>query len=160
MNCNIELNEAIDVIEEILSSGGEFKFVPKGISMRPTIIGNKDAVVLEGFDSRIVKKYDLLFYRRNNGDFVLHRLMHIEADGSYTMCGDNQLVLEKGIKAEQVVGCVRKICKKRRTVILTSRRSKIYTALWCCMPIRWIFFLPRRFIRKIKRIFGNKQKKC
>ena len=160
MNSNIELNDAMDVIEEILSSGGEFKFVPKGISMRPTIIGNKDAVVLESFDKRIVKEYDLLFYRRNNGDLVLHRLMRIEDDGSYTMCGDNQLVLEKGIKPEQVIGCVRRICKKRRTVLLTSKGSRIYTALWCCMPIRWIIFFPRRCIGKIKRIFGNKQKKC
>jgi hypothetical protein len=39
------------------------------------------------------KKYDVIFYRRENGQYVLHRIIKIKKDG-YVCRGDNQTAKE------------------------------------------------------------------
>ena len=97
-NSEFYLADAIEVIEEVLASGGEFRMYPKGTSMLPLIVQTRDSVVLKRNFEDGAKKHDIAFYRRRNGQFVLHRVMDICDDGTYTMCGDNQTELEKGIE--------------------------------------------------------------
>ena len=102
-NIEVNLGETIEVIQEILDGGGEFRMLPRGKSMRPLIRETRDSVVLAKREMADIRRYDMLFYRRDNGQFVLHRLMRIEKDGTYIMCGDAQTVLEKGIRYEQII---------------------------------------------------------
>ena len=153
MNSNeIYLGEAIDVIEEILASGGEFKMYPRGISMLPLIKQDSDSVVLVGAEGAVLEKHDIAFYRRDNGQFVLHRIMSCEEDGTYTMCGDNQTYLERGVRADQIIAKVSKLYKKEKLFRFDSLRYKIYLATWCCMRVRLFLRLPKRALGKIKRI--------
>ena len=153
MNSNeIYLGEAIDVIEEILASGGEFKMYPRGISMLPLIKQDSDSVVLVGTEGAVLEKHDIAFYRRDNGQFVLHRIMSCEEDGTYTMCGDNQTYLECGVRADQIIAKVSKLYKKEKLFRFDSLRYKIYLATWCCMRVRLFLRLPKRALGKIKRI--------
>ncbi len=152
-NREVYLEEAISAIEEVLASGGEFRLYPKGISMKPLIRQGKDSVILKGDSGVELKKHDIAFYRRESGQFVLHRVMDIESDGSYTMCGDNQLYLEQGIKREQIISRVECIYRKDRAVDFGGLRYRIYVKLWCCMPLRRFLMLPSRAIKKLKRIF-------
>ena len=96
----VELNELYPLIKEVLESGGTFRFYPRGTSMEPLIHAGRDSIVLDKVDG--VSVGDVLFYRRTNGQFVLHRLIEIRGD-EYTMCGDNQRALEFGIKREQIL---------------------------------------------------------
>ena len=96
----VELDELYPLIKEVIESGGEFKFYPRGTSMEPLIHQGDDAVVLGAAES--VKAGDVVFYQRENGMFVLHRLIE-KRGGTYTMCGDNQQVLEHGVKPSQVL---------------------------------------------------------
>ena len=52
------------------------------------------------------KKHDIAFYKRLDGQFVLHRVMKIKKDGTYVMCGDNQFAFEEGIVPAQIIGYV------------------------------------------------------
>ena len=108
------LADAIDVIEEILNAGGEFRMYPKGTSMLPLIVQGRDSVVLrkrvESPDEPL-KRHDIAFYRRANGQFVLHRVMRVQRNGCYTMCGDNQLELEKDLLPSQIIGYVSQLYK-------------------------------------------------
>ena len=158
MNNEFYLEDAIDVIEEVLASGGVFKMNPKGISMLPLIVQGRDSVVLRRDENRAYKRNDILFYRRDNGQFVLHRLMKIEDDGTYTMCGDNQIYLEKGIRRDQIIAHVEELYRKGKHVNYRGLRYRAYLLIWCCMPIRKFTRLPKRFISKIKRIFSKKRK--
>lgn len=148
----IFLDEAIDVIEEILASGGEFKMYPRGISMLPLIKQERDAVVLVRDESISLSPMDIAFYKRDNGQFVLHRVMSCEADGTYTMCGDNQIYLEPGIRADQIIARVSKLYRRERLVRFDGIRYRIYLATWCRMRIRLFLRLPKRAAAKIKRI--------
>lgn len=146
------LDEAISVIEEVLASGGEFRLYPKGISMKPLIRQEKDSVTLKGTSDVALEKYDMAFYRRESGQFVLHRVMEKEADGSYTMCGDNQLYLEKGIRQDQIISRVECLYRKDRAVDFGGFKYRVYLKLWCCMPVRRFLMLPSRAVKKLKRI--------
>ena len=76
-------------------------FVPGGNSMWPILKNKKQSVIVQKKQSRL-KKFDVGFYQRDNGAFVLHRVMQVTPDG-YIMCGDSQLVFEK-VKEENVFG--------------------------------------------------------
>ena len=159
-NAEMYLADTIELIQEVLNSGGEFRLYPRGTSMLPLIREKKDSVLLKkrsDTENEPIKQYEIAFYRRTNGDFVLHRVMKIESDGTYTRCGDHQLFLEKGIAQEQIVGYVSQIYKKEKPLPLTSVRYRIYLRLWTCMPIRKLIFFPKRVLSFIKRkFFGNK----
>ena len=127
------LADAIDVIEEVLQGEGEFRMYPKGISMLPLIRQGVDSIVLKKRmepEALPVRKHEIAFYRRASGQFVLHRVMRIEKDGTYTMCGDNQLYLEKGIRQDQIIGYVSRLYKKDRLVSFQATPYKLYVLLW------------------------------
>lgn len=101
----VSLSELLPIIEEQLSQGKEVCFSPKGTSMLPLLVPERDSVILKSPPEKL-KKYDLPLYRRENGQFVLHRVVKIAKDGSYIMCGDAQFSRESGIKQSQIVGIV------------------------------------------------------
>ncbi len=156
-NEEVYLADAIGVIDEVLATGGEFHLFPKGTSMLPLIVQGTDSVILQRNTACPAKKHDIAFYRRSNGQFVLHRVMKIAKDGTYTMCGDNQVVLEPSIHPSQIIGYVSKIYKGDKQLCLTSLRYRIYVFFWTCMPYRRLIRFPRRVCSAIKRrLFGNK----
>ena len=148
----IYLDDAIEVIEEVLASGGEFKMYPRGISMLPLIKQGVDSVVLVRDTDVALKKHDIAFYKRDSGQFVLHRVMSVQDDGTYTMCGDNQIYLEAGIRPDQIIGKVRRLYKKEKLFRFDSLRYRFYLATWCSMRIRLFLRLPQRAWGRMKRI--------
>ncbi len=156
-NGEFYLADAIEVIEEILSGGGEFRMYPKGTSMLPLIVQGRDSVVLERNFERGAKRNDIAFYRRDNGQFVLHRVMKICDDGTYVMCGDNQTALEYGIKREQIIGYVSRLYRGDKEFSLTSVKYRLYLLIWCFMPYRRLERFIKGKLRGLKRrMLGKK----
>ena len=91
----VSLDELWPIMEEQISAGKTVRFGPKGTSMLPLLRQNIDSIVLAKAPEKL-KKYDLPLYRRNDGHFVLHRVVGVDKDG-YIMCGDNQSIYEHGI---------------------------------------------------------------
>ena len=152
-NGEFYLADAIEVIEEVLASGGEFRLFPKGTSMLPLIVQGRDSVVLKRNFEDAAKKGDIAFYRRKNGQFVLHRVMKISPDGAYVMCGDNQTALEEGIEKEQIIAYVSLIYRKDKPVKTEGFVYSSYVFLWSKMPIRRTCFFLRRVKWKLAKIF-------
>jgi hypothetical protein len=95
----VELEDIQPLILEVIEKGGEFRLYPRGISMEPLLHAGDDSVMLGEVGE--INVGDVLFYRRTNGDFVLHRLIEKRGD-TLTMCGDHQMALEFGILPSQV----------------------------------------------------------
>ncbi len=154
------LEDAIEAIDEVLASGGEFHLFPKGTSMLPLIVQGRDSVVLKRNTRVLPAKHDIVFYRRKSGQFVLHRVMDIEKDGTYTMCGDNQTALERGIEPSQIIAYVSSITRKGKKLKMESGWYVFYVFWWCKMPVRKFLFLFVRargkIVRITKRIFGKR----
>ena len=96
----VDLNELYPLIKEVIESGGEFRFYPRGISMEPLLHQGDDSVVLGAVTT--VEKGDVLFYKRDDGAYVLHRLIE-KRGGTLTMSGDHQMALEYGVRENQVL---------------------------------------------------------
>lgn len=153
MNNQFYLADAIDVIEEVLASGGEFRIYPRGTSMLPLIVQERDSVVLKRCFTVPAKRHDIAFYRRKNGQFVLHRVMKICKDGTYVMCGDNQTELEVGIEPSQIIAYTAKIYRKDKQVNLDGAGYTAYVFFWTKMPIRKMCRFTKRVCLKLLRIF-------
>ena len=97
----ISLSELWPVMEEQIENGKTVVFAPNGTSMLPLIRPNTDKVMLKKAPEQL-KKYDIPLYLRENGQFVLHRVVGLDGDG-YVMCGDNQYRREHGITDGQIL---------------------------------------------------------
>ena len=93
---SVRIDDVIDVMTEKLKEGGTVTFSPHGTSMLPMLRDGEDVVVLKGTGGKRLHLFDVPLYRRDNGQYVLHRVLDFCRDGSYVMCGDNQFVKEKG----------------------------------------------------------------
>ena len=98
---NVRLADMWPVMKEQLDAGKTVRFAPRGISMLPMLRQGIDTVVLKKAPDKL-KKYDLPLYLRENGQFVLHRVVKVEK-ASYVMCGDNQYMWEYGVKHENIL---------------------------------------------------------
>ena len=124
----IRLSDYDGLIREVLSSGGEFRLYPRGISMLPLLRQGRDSVALRRVDSPI-QKNDILFCRRPDGTYVLHRVRAVTPKG-LTLMGDNQTVPERGVSPDWVIGRVTRIFRDDREVICDGRRYRRYLRLW------------------------------
>ncbi|MBS7298307.1 MAG: S24/S26 family peptidase [Eubacteriales bacterium] len=120
----VQLDELWPVMAEQIATGGSVRFSPKGTSMLPMLRQNIDSVVLVKANRKL-KKYDLPLYRRENGQFVLHRVVGVKND-SYTMCGDNQYVYEYGIKDEQILAIMEGFYRGDSYVSSTDKKYRAY----------------------------------
>ena len=113
-NYSLKLEEMLPLIEEKLKSGAPVKFVPRGVSMLPLIRQGKDSVIIERVKER-PKTGDVIFYRRPDGQFVLHRIVGEDSRG-YVLCGDNQIVKEFGVTDDYIIGIMTSIERDGKTI--------------------------------------------
>lgn len=137
------LEELYPVIREQLDAGGDVKMTITGTSMVPTLKGGRDRVTFRRPEAP-VRKGDLILYRRDSGQFVLHRIVSLPKDGTCTCCGDHQWVREPGIRQDQIVGLVTEITRKGKSFPI----SKLAYRLWVRV---WVFLLPCR--RALIRVY-------
>lgn len=150
MNKVVSLEELVPLIKEKIESNGEVTFTPKGISMLPMLRDNQDTVTL-GKAEFPLKKYDIAFYSRDNGQYVLHRVIKTKED-SYVMRGDNQLFNEYGIRQNQIIGVVKTFTRKGKLYNYDDKKYILYYKVWCnTVWIRRLLIIGRRIAGKIKR---------
>ena len=144
------IDDMIPLIEERIKNGGNVSFTPMGVSMYPMLRNGRDNVVLSPISNEL-KMYDVIFYRRANGKYVLHRI--IGTGESYTCIGDNQYIKEKGIDRCQVIAVVTAFTRKGKSYSIDNLWYKLYCRLWHYSRF------PRRVLRLIKRIIRKIIKK-
>ena len=144
----------VDYKNEIIKNG-VIAFVPGGNSMWPMLKNKGQSVIVQRKEARL-KKYDVAFYYRTNGAFVLHRV--IEAiDGGYVICGDSQFTLEK-VDEERVFGVMTGFYRGEKYIEATDEKYIRKVERWYKHKT-WrkfrlkIFFFNQRVKGKLKRIF-------
>lgn len=143
------LSEYDETIRTVLNSGGEFRIYPKGTSMLPLIRAGRDSVCIEKAGDNL-KRDDIAFYLRDNGEYILHRVIKAEK-GSYTMCGDNQVRPETGIENRHIIGYVTKIYRGEKLITPKKAGYRLYLFLWRSFFVRRVFFKLRQIFGKGKR---------
>lgn len=147
-------------MEECISAGGEIVLTVTGISMRPLLGHRRDQVVLKKVNKATLQVGDVPLYRRENGQFVLHRVVGLGAS-SYTMCGDGQWEKEYGVSSNAIVAIATGFYRRGKYVSCDAFWYKVYVKVWMlCFPFRRFLLKGGSFIkrcgRKICRIFKKK----
>ena len=143
------MDRLFPLIEEKLAAGHSIHFSPGGISMLPTLREGKDTVVLSPLPNRL-KKYDMVLYRRDNGQYVLHRI--IKAGETYTCIGDNQFSLEEGLRKEQIIAIVTSFFRADRPIRVNNPIYQLYCRLWhYSRPLRRVV---SGGINRLRRLFS------
>lgn len=134
MSDPIYISEYDSLIREVLSSGGEFRLYPHGTSMLPLIRQGIDSVALRTLD-RAPQKFDILFYQRADGSYVLHRVKEVTPEG-LILWGDNHTMLEYGVTEDQIIGYAAKVFRGEKELDCRSFKYRVYLRLWQFKAIR------------------------
>lgn len=140
------LRELMPLFKERLAAGHSVIFFPKGTSMMPMIRQGVDKVVLSPLPKKL-KKYDLPLYQRDNGQFVLHRI--VKVGETYTCIGDNQYQYETGVRHDQMIGLVTGFYRDQEYHDAAELSHRVYRCLW--HRSRWLRPRVRAVKNKIKR---------
>lgn len=126
----IDPQELIPQLLELLDETDTVPLLISGNSMSPFLIHGRDTVFL----SKIVtppQRGDMILYRRDNGKFVLHRVY--ETGKTFTMVGDAQTLLEKGIRPEQMLAKVTAVTRKGKLLKKGSFWWDFFEKTWIRM---------------------------
>ena len=121
MKRKVDIQELASLIKEVVDSGSQIRIYPSGKSMLPTIVDGRDSVMLTAPTD--LKKMDIVFYQRSNGQYVLHRIVAVKKN-SFDMCGDNQTAVEKNVPGNTVIAKVSGIYKVDKYVSAESEEMK------------------------------------
>lgn len=130
--------------EEQLAKNGKLIYTNKGDSMMPLIKQDRDLLIIIPAEGRL-KKYDVPLYKRDSGQYVLHRILKVRHD-DYVICGDNRYNREYGITDKHIIGVLSGVVRNGKEISVNEWKYKLYVHLWCD------FFPLRVFILKVKRL--------
>lgn len=134
------------LIEEILASGGTAEITVTGNSMYPMLKHRKSQVRLAA--AKTIGVGDLPLYRRDNGSYILHRIIDIDGD-TYVCCGDHQWHPEHGIRPDQIIAVVTDFKRGAHWVSCQQLGYRCYWRLWRAIrPLRRLVFGGFRRIRR------------
>ena len=126
----IDPQELIPPLLKLLEDTPTVPLLISGSSMSPFLVHGRDTVYL----SKITyppRRGDMILYRRDNGKFVLHRVY--ETGDTYTMVGDAQTLLERGIRPDQLLARVTSVCRKGKMLQKGSFWWDFFEKTWIRM---------------------------
>ncbi len=136
--------------EEEIARTGKLIYTNIGDSMMPMIRQNRDLLIIEKVNGRL-KKYDVPLYKRDSGQYVLHRILKVR-ENDYVICGDNRWRKEYGITDHHIIGVLTGIVRDGKTVSVKDKKYRLYVHLWCD------FFVVRALILRAKNTLKRRTK--
>ena len=126
------------LMEQLLGLLDSAEYVPlniSGSSMTPFLVHSRDTVYLSRV-TRPLKKGDMILYRRDSGAYVLHRIYRVTPEG-YWLVGDAQILIEKGVRRDQVLALVTAMRRKEKLLQPGSFWWDFFEKVWIrLIPLR------------------------
>ena len=129
-----------------LAERGRASLTVTGNSMYPMLRNCRDQVELIPVADR-QKKTDIILYRRDNGQYILHRIVAMTQDG-YVCCGDNQSEKEF-VRHDQLLAVVDGFIRNDKKYTLRHPGYQVYVAV--CVGL----FSIRRYLLRVRRCLGR-----
>lgn len=170
---SMPLEQIYPVIREGLDQGQEVVLTITGNSMSPFVRHCRDQVVLVQTDPMVLQPGDVPLIRRDNGQFVLHRIIARD-DGTdcrrwgdkkahpsqteslrYTLLGDAQWRTEPNVRPDQILAVATAFIRKGRRWECDSDSYCRNRLFWHrLLPIRraWMWW-DRRLNWRFRRVF-------
>ncbi len=104
----------VKIILYKLSCGEKVALTVTGNSMLPFLADGRDKVILQKIE-KLPKKGDIVFYRRKNGAYVLHRVVKRRGELFY-FSGDAQLRVEGPVGKGQLLAVCKEVERDGKTI--------------------------------------------
>lgn len=145
----VDTKEYLDMVSDLLREGREQVAVTVAGSSMVPFLHHGDKVYLDPLPE-VLKPGDVVLYRRAGGQYVLHRIVKIHADGSFTMLGDAQVNRERIEDRSALRGIVTRVMHRGKFLTAGSLRWKFFEKIWIrVVPLRPV-------IMKTRGILGRK----
>lgn len=135
--------------EDILNSGEILYYRNKGDSMYPLIEENKCILKIIPKPNSRLKVGDIPLYKRDNGKYVLHRIIKVKSY-EYYLRGDNRVFTERGIEDRHIIGVLDSIIKDGKEIKVYGNTSKLFLLK---LKIKFVFeYIAFRFNNLLKKL--------
>lgn len=131
------------VFQALILEKSKVKITVTGNSMYPLLRTGIDEVILK--QAKSYKKGDVVFYKRDDGSYILHRIVGKENDAFY-LAGDAEIRKEYPIYANQIIGVATDFVSRGKRFSHKNPVYLIYSFLW-------MLLLPYR--QEIIRMYIN-----
>lgn len=146
----IDTGAYVSTLRELTEEGHEVNMLISGNSMSPFMIHQRDYIYFSK-PTTPLKKGDMVFYQRDNGQFVMHRICKVCKDGTYHIVGDAQQAIEPGIRRDQIFARVNKVKRKGKMIEPNSFWWFFFEKIWInIIPFRPLMRKMYSLIARIK----------
>ena len=143
----VDIHAYLPVLIDLVNQGESVSLTITGSSMTPFLVHGRDQIRFQKPD-RPLKRGDMAFFQRRNGDYIMHRVLRVSDDGYYFV-GDGQQVIEGPIAPEQIFGRITQVCRKGKWIGPGN-------FWWDFFAGAWLTLLPcRPFLRKLYGLIGG-----
>ncbi len=138
--------------EEQLSRDGYLLKQTKGVSMEPMLRQYREESLIRSLD-REPAKYDVVLFKRENGQHVLHRIVGKKGE-AFLIRGDNCIGTEL-VERDRIIGILTGFYRCETFVDCTSDKAYLRYShrIVATFPLRWIkwqiLHLGSRILRKL-----------
>lgn len=130
----VDNQEYMKVVRSILEEGKEVPLVVTGNSMMPFLIDRRDQVLIKRIE-RPLKKGDIAFFQRENGQYIMHRIHFMRKDdrtgeNQFYFIGDGQKNIEGPIKETQIFGVINGVLRKGKYLDEHTFTWRFFKNIW------------------------------
>lgn len=139
----VDNQEYMKVVRSVLEEGKEVPLVVTGNSMMPFLIDRRDQVLIRRIEKPL-KKGDIAFFQRENGQYIMHRIHFIRKDNrtgenQFYFIGDGQKNIEGPVKENQIFGVITEVLRKGKHLDEHTFTWKFFQNIWCyVIPFRML----------------------
>ena len=131
----VDTREYVSVLREIAEEGKVVSMRIAGSSMSPFLAHGRDYIYFTKPD-RELRAGDMVFYQRRNGQYVMHRIYKVKAEGYYIV-GDAQTEIEGPVARDQIFAFITKVKRKDRILQPGDFWWEFFEHVWIRMiPLR------------------------
>lgn len=131
----VNTREYVSVLRELTEEGKEVSMGITGSSMAPFLIHGRDRICFRK-PEKPLKKGDMVFFQRANGQFVMHRIWKIRPEGYYIV-GDAQTEIEGPVARDQIFAVITKVERKGKWIEPGDFWWGFFARVWLRMiPLR------------------------
>ena len=131
----VDTREYVSVLRGIAEEGKVVSLRIAGSSMSPFLAHDRDYIYFTKPD-RELKRGDMVFYQRLNGQYVMHRIWKKKED-AYYIVGDAQTEIEGPVRREQIFALIIKVKRKGKILQPGSFWWEFFEHIWIrLVPVR------------------------
>lgn len=145
----VDINEYLPALIEIINTGKDVSLLITGNSMSPFLIHQRDKIIISKPNGKFTRG-DMVFYQRLSGQYVMHRIHHLDPAGKLYLVGDAQREIEGPIDAQQVFGIIHQVIRKGKLIQKGDFWWDFFAKVWIrIVPLRRIILRIYSVLKKI-----------